>query len=140
MRDKIVFALFALVAFAGAVPQARAESKEVLSPIYTIDKIYKSMEGPQSSQQVTLLEGPPELVWITGFRTEMVEGDGKTPTLPEFMCHVNLDFDLAKHRTLMGSATNANGRILTLSQGQIDVKFPEGFGMPVMSNERLSLA
>ncbi len=115
------------------------QTKVVLSPVYTIDRIYKSMEGPQSSQQITLLDGPPELVWITGFRTEMVGSDGKTPTLPEFMCHVNLDFDVSNHRALMGSGTATNGRILTLSQGQITVSFPEGFGMPVMSNERLSL-
>jgi cyclophilin family peptidyl-prolyl cis-trans isomerase len=78
-------------------------------------------------------------VWITGFQTEMVGADGVTPTLPEFMCHVNLDFNAMEHKQLMGSGSNANSRILTLSQGQINVRFPEGFGMPVLSNEPLSL-
>ncbi len=119
--------------------QAPVLTKTTLSPVYTIDRIYKSMEGPQSTQQVTLLDGPPELVWITGFRTEMVGADGLTPSLPEFMCHVNLDFDAVKHKTLLGTGTNTNSRILTLSQGQISVRFPKGFGMPVLSNEALSM-
>jgi len=114
-----------------AAVQSADMTKVVLSPVYTIDRIYKSMEGPQSS--------PPELLWITGFRTEMVGADGETPTLPEFMCHVNLDFDAMKHRSAIGSGSANNSRILTLSQGQILVHFPEGFGMPVMSNEDLSL-
>ena len=121
--------------------RAAAETKSVLSPTYKVDRIIRSMEGPQSAQDVTLLAGlPPELVWITGLRTEMVGADGKTPALADFMCHVNLDFDVAKHRELLESASSANTRIFTLSQGQSAVRFPKGFGMPVMSNEALSLA
>ncbi len=140
MRKATLFSSVLVVALAAFNQRSGAETKEILSPVYLIDKIYKSMEGPQSSQQVALLDGPPQLVWITGFRTEMVGADGKTPTLPEFMCHVNLDFNPTKHRELMGSGTSSNGRILTLSQGMITVHFPKGFGMPVMSNEPLSLA
>src|SRR5665213_1268508 len=70
------------------------QTKVFLSPVYSIDKIYRSMEGPTSTQQVYLLDAPqPELLWITGFRTEMMGEDGETPSKPEFMCHVNLDFD-----------------------------------------------
>src|SRR5579871_4232775 len=97
MRKIIRLGLLLVIELSAVHPFLLAESKEILSPVYTVDRIYKSMEGPQSTQQVTLLEGPPELVWITGFRTEMVEADGKTPTLPEFMCHVNLDFNATKH-------------------------------------------
>lgn len=113
---------------------------EVLSPIYKIDKIIKSMEGPQSSQPVYLTDSqPPELLWITGFKTDMVGADGKTPSLPEFMCHVNLDYNPGLHSQLFNGNSGTNARLLTLSQGQINTQFPEGFGLPIMSNEPVSM-
>lgn len=119
---------------------APTHSLEVLSPVYKIDRIYKSMEGPQSSKPVYLMDSqPPELLWITGFKTEMVQADGTTPTLPEFMCHVNLDYNVAEHNKLFGEALNGSSRLLTLSQGQVSARFPDGFGMPILSNEPLSL-
>ncbi len=116
------------------------QSKEVFSQTYTIDRKYKSMEGPQSAQKVFLLEGQPaELLWITAIRTEMVGADGVTPLPPEFMCHVNLDLDSAYHKAVLGWEKNVNARILTLSQGQLEARFPKGFGIPILSAEPLVL-
>ena len=115
-------------------------SKTVLSPVYTIDKKYKSMEGPQSTQQVYLSDSKvPELLWITGFRTEMVGEDGSKPVLPELMCHVNLDYNVGDHRSFFNWSKNVTSRMLTLSQGQLESQFPEGFGLPILSSEALSL-
>lgn len=108
-----------------------AETKTFLSPVYSIDKIYRSMEGPSSTQQVYLVDSPtPELLWITGFRTEMMQADGVTPSKPDYMCHVNVDLDPAKHHST---------RLLTLSQGELSTQFPKGYGMPILSNDALSL-
>lgn len=131
--------LFTMVGL-GAAAEPPVQTKAVLSPVYSIDKIYRSMEGPSSAQQVTLLDQePPELLWITGFRTEMMGADGQTPSKPEYMCHVNLDLDVHQHRALFGAHAAGNARVLTLSQGELSVRLPQGFGMPVMSNEPLSL-
>src|SRR5688572_25701673 len=100
-----IFALLTSVTFVAVAQAANSlvQSKEILSPIYTIDRKYKSMEGPQSTAQVYLTDSPqPELVWITGFRTQMVGADGKTGSRPEFMCHVNLDYDAGAHRNFFG--------------------------------------
>src|SRR5262249_52483897 len=122
-------------------PPVPEQTKVVLSDVYTIDRKFKSMEGPQSSQQIYLVDvSTPELLWITGFKTEIVDADGTTPELPEFMCHANLDFNATHHQSIFGPYSSINGRILTLSQGQTNVRFPAGFGMPLMSNEPLSLA
>ncbi|MDE2313657.1 MAG: hypothetical protein KGL04_05750 [Elusimicrobia bacterium] len=120
----------------------RASSKIVLSKDYRVDRYYKSMEGPSSEQIVTLLNPkPPQLLWITGFKTEMVGADGKTPMPADFMCHANLDFaDMTRHRKLFGWKKNVSVRIATLSQGQLSVKFPPGYGVPLMSDEPLSIA
>jgi len=131
--------LAALVAAAPLV-EAQPQVLTVLSKTYTVDRKYKSMEGPQSSQQVTLLEGPAQLLWITGYEAVMVGPDGQTPTRQEFMCHSNLDFtDVTKHNSLFGAAKNISSRLFTLSQGQFTIDFPDGFGIPIRSDEPLNL-
>src|SRR5262245_22380156 len=52
---------------------------EYLSPVYTIDRIFKSMQGPASQEHVSLTEtGAPELLWITGYSAEVTGADGRT--------------------------------------------------------------
>jgi hypothetical protein len=117
------------------------QSIEALSQVYSITRKYKSMEGPASSQTVVLEPGKPsELLWITGFKTEIVQEDGKTPAPSEFMCHINLDANIGDHKQRFGWTKNVSPRLFTLSQAQFGVEFPRGFAMPVMSDESFSLA
>jgi hypothetical protein len=119
----------------------RADSRVVVtSKLYDVDRIYKSMTGPWSKQEVQLGEtAEPELVWITGAHVEMVDRDARKPMPELFMCHANLDLNVAKHQAVLGGREFPDGRMFTLSQGQLEVKFPAGFGIPVMSNETLDL-
>jgi hypothetical protein len=126
--------LFALAA-GGFASQIR-----VLSKVYTIDRKYRSMEGPSSVQKVYLGSSQkPELLWITGIRTEMVAEDGMTPQLPELMCHVNVDLDTGRHQALFDLPRPTAARLMTLSQGMLSAKLPPGFGFPIASNEPLLL-
>ena len=113
---------------------ANEESFEFTSEVYTVDRIYRSMMGPSSKALVTLVpeEEPRQLLWITGFDAVMVGADGETPMPQEFMCHSNFSVQ----RT---GPQRAYVRLFTLSQGQLSVKFPPGFGIPVMSDEIYSL-
>ena len=121
---------------AGSPPR----SAQVLSKTYLVDRKYKSMMGPQSTQPVFLLESQaPELLWVTGFKAVVVGPDGETPVSQEFMCHSNLDLNMNLHKRLFGLQRNAPNRIFTLSQGQQEIHFPEGFGLPVMSDEPFRL-
>ena len=114
---------------------------EVISPVYEINRIYKSMTGPWSNSEVRLLDtATPELVWITGLHVEMVGPDGAAHMPEQFMCHANVDFDADFHNDLFRSTKPLDGRLFTLSQGQLHVDFPKGFGIPVMSNEVLDLS
>ena len=81
----------------------------------------------------------PELVWITGAHVQMVDAEAGHPMSELFMCHANLDMVVEKHRSIFGFKGYRDGRLFTLSQGQLDVTFPEGFGIPVMSDEALQL-
>lgn len=115
-------------------------TQQVLSKTYTIDKIYRSMEGPSSVERVYLGDpAKPELLWLVGVRTEMVTEDGKTPQLPELMCHVNVDLDPVKHQAIFNFKRATATRLMTLSQGMLDAHLPEGFGFPLSSNEPLVL-
>ena len=124
-----------------AAAEAPARRVEVLSPIYTVDRLYPSMLGPSEIQPLRLLESePPELLWVTGFEATMVDASGENRLSQEFMCHSNLDVDGSLHRRLLGLPDRIHpNRAFTLSQGQTAVRFPDGFGLPVASSEPIKL-
>jgi hypothetical protein len=143
-RPNVTFIGAALAILTTAATLAAApvgQSKQFISPVYTIDKIYHSMEGPSSVERIYLGDpnGTAELLWVTGIRTEMVGADGSTPQLPELMCHVNIDLDPGKHQALFGFRRATAARLMTLSQGMLAAKLPDGFGFPLASNEPLML-
>jgi len=98
------------------------------------------MKGPQSTEKIYIDESEtPELLWITGYEAVMKGADGKTPQLQDFMCHSNLDYQPSEHRKYFGKGNYVNPRLFTLSQGQFSIKLPEGFGIPYISNQPMTL-
>jgi hypothetical protein len=115
-------------------------TKDILAPVYHVDRIYKSMAGPQSTSEFHLVdEKNPELLWIVGFEAVMVEKDGKTQASQEWMCHTNLDLDPTEHNRHFGGSKRISGRLFTLSQGQYRIDMPKGYGIPILSTELMSL-
>jgi cyclophilin family peptidyl-prolyl cis-trans isomerase len=53
------------------------------------------------------------------------------------MCHVNVDYDVARHHALFASRHSSGSRVITLSQGMTSGRVPDGFGFPIASNEHL---
>lgn len=116
-------------------------TKVIFSKPYRIDKKYTSMRGPYGFDDVVLYESEqPELLWIVGYETSAVAPDSDTPVSQEFVCHANLDFDAKDYRARFPQAPPLSGRVFTLSQGQQDIRFPEGFGIPVSSDLPITLA
>jgi len=114
-------------------------TKEILSPLYHIDKKYRSMMGPDALQKMPLLDSEePELVWIVGYQTTVMDDKGEEAS-PEFMCHANLDIPANRYYELFDTQASLSGRLFTLSQGQLDIAFPEGHGIPWISTETLNL-
>jgi len=144
-RSPLRLSLGLWVAVLGASAPAHSEdiihTKTVLSDVYTIDRIYKSMTGPSSTQQIYLSENhkEPELLWIVGYKAVMRGADGLEEMPQDFMCHSNLDYESWRHRYYYSKGNYGQGRLFTLSQGQLEVRLPEGFGIPVFSNEPFSL-
>lgn len=125
----------------GTPPEAAEPRTEVvLSKTYTVDRKYRSMKGPFSQQQLYLGDREQrELVWIVGYKAVMVGEDGVSPQRQEFMCHSNLDLNVGTHRMRFRTTPSFSSRLFTLSQGQQTIRFPPGFGIPVRSDEPLSL-
>ena len=124
-----------------AAPEASVYTRTVTSDAYHIDKMYASMQGPYGFDDVRLVEGDkPELLWIVGYRTTVIDANGQSERSQQFMCHANLDFEASDYYDRFPEAPPISGRIFTLSQGQQEIRFPEGFGIPVTSDLPISLA
>lgn len=119
---------------------AVTRTSDIYSEVFTIDRKYRSMMGPTAIVQGAISDAdPPELLWVTGYRAIMVEAEGDEPMPQDFMCHANLNLDIEAHRERFGWQKNASRRLFTLSQGQSEVRFPAGFGIPIASNEEISV-
>ncbi|MFT4623746.1 MAG: hypothetical protein ACI8PZ_002402 [Myxococcota bacterium] len=113
----------------------------IVSEAYRIDKKYMSMTGPYGFNDVVLLDADkPELLWIVGYTTTVVAAEDESELSQEWMCHANLDFDTSVYFEHFPTAPSLSGRVFTLSQGQQDIQFPGGFGVPVTSDLPISLA
>ncbi len=127
----------------GSADGAPVYRKEILTEVYTVDRIYKSMSGPMGMHRFEIDPGGgQELLWITGFEAGMVAPDGETAMSREFMCHSNLSlrpgpgFNYQFPTVLQPTG----GRLFTLAQGQLAIGLPKGFGVPVLSNQTVQIA
>ena len=113
----------------------RIYSGTILSPTYHVDKIYRSMEGPSGRGPFHLpATAQPELLWLVGYKAIVVDAETHDPVSQEFMCHSNLNLAAGQPAVV---SPHISGRIFTLSQGQQLIRLPDGFGVPVLSNQKL---
>jgi hypothetical protein len=119
---------------------APVESEVVYSDAFTIDTTWASMQGPYRVMHVQLTDSTShELVWVVGYEAAIVDADTREPKSSEFMCHSNVDLDMARHRQIFGWQKYPSRRLFTLSEGQTNVRLPDGFGVPLRSDEPLSV-
>ncbi len=130
----------AALLFTAACGQTTYDSLVIDAPTLEIDGAYRSMEGPSHVQQFRVLETErPQLLWITGYSSEVVDEAGN-PTNPEFLCHTNLSLvDARDHAARMHVRHVHSRRLFTTSQGMNEIRFPDGFGIPIWSDESLEL-
>lgn len=114
-----------------------------VSPTLLIDNVYTSMEGPKAMRGFQINPNSDSLVWISGYKTEVVAADGITILSNDFMCHTNLDFYdqtyYSKWQLPNRIGTNYP-RLATLTNGMESYAYPEGFGFPIKANEYLYLS
>lgn len=117
------------------------------SPVHTmllnsaplhIDTIYRSMQGPYRIEEFEI-EDNDELIWVTAYRSEIVDAHTEKEASPGFMCHNNLDIKDKSSFPWKVRTQGTSIRLFTLSEGQTSVRFPEGFGLPVPGDQTLSM-
>lgn len=129
---------------------AVSQSVETRSTLFTMDRVYKSMFGPIDYDELTLSSEPtastpgppkrPEVVWITGIRADIVDADDREQS-PEYFCHSNLRLASSQPMNRMrifGRKKPSKRKLFTLVQGQTEIHFPPGFGIPVLSNDHFA--
>ncbi len=122
----------------------KATEKIIDTEVMKIDKVFKSMEGPISNIRYRLSEPKedPELHWITGFKTHVLDEAAERPMSWDFNCHANFDIkDLRRHIGKFRKNTSVSQiRLCVISEGQTEVQFPAGFGIPVDSKTELRMS
>ena len=117
---------------------------ELYSPQFKIDRIYSSMTGPASVHRFSLMpSSAPELVWLTGYSTEVVDTDMVKILDEAYLCHNNLDYSVSSYYQNWGIEEREGvftPRMATITQGQTRIDLPKGFGIPLMSNQILTTA
>jgi hypothetical protein len=137
---KLLLSTGLVVGFACTKPPAApvVETRTVYSEPFSIDTLYASMQGPYQTLRVTLADtASHELLWVVGYEAAIVDAESKAPTSSEYMCHSNADLDMARHRQIFGWKKWPNRRLFTLSEGQSEVRLPEGVGVPMRADEPL---
>ena len=111
----------------------------MVSPAFYIDGIYKSMEGPKSSNYIQLSQDTT-LLWITGFHVRAINSKDKKQISNDFICHTNVDFNDVKYFSnfhLEKRIGKQYPRMSSLSHGLENFKFPKGYGVPMKGNDML---
>jgi hypothetical protein len=117
----------------------RSQQYTMISPAFYIDGIYKSMEGPKSSNYIQLSQDST-LLWITGFHVKAVNSGNKKQISNDFICHTNVDFNDVKYFSnfhLENRIGKQYPRMTSLSHGLENFKFPKGYGIPMKGNDLL---
>lgn len=77
-----------------------------------------------------------ELLWFTGIKLIVLDENDKPMPTAEFICHLNVDVDLPfRQKVFPDTQHTGNARIMTLTQGQTEFNFPDGYAVPVASDE-----
>jgi hypothetical protein len=79
-----------------------------------IDGLYRSMDGPMERVEFDATG----IDWVTRFRTEVISADTLEPLGDAFFCHSQLQ---------LGNLT----RLMVTASGIDEVRFPDGFGLPL---------
>jgi hypothetical protein len=112
---------------------------KMISPAFYIDGIYKSMEGPKSSNFLQLSQDST-LLWITGFHVKALDSKTRKQVSNDFICHTNVDFNDVKYFSnfhLESRIGTQYPRMTSLSHGLEDFSFPKGYGVPMKGNDLL---
>ena len=116
-----------------------SETYKMISPEFYIDGIYKSMEGPKSSNYVQLSQDST-MLWLTSFHVKAIDNKSLQTISKDFICHTNIDFNDVNYYSSLHLEKRIGKqypRLTSLSHGMENFSFPAGYGVPMKGNEFL---
>lgn len=157
----VVFSVLCLLFLAGCESQpgwqertTDYESEHVYiatSPAFEVDAMYGSMQGPAQNHYFNLpIKTGWDVGWLTGYTVRVVPANHNqaadeslvTPELDAYLCHTNMDVDLEGYHKRFGVTSDRSlqtPRLFTVTQGQMGLDFPAGFGIPLRQRDNLSI-
>lgn len=121
------------------VISAGEKEYRMISPDFYVDDIYKSMDGPKSTNTVQL-SSDSAVIFITGFKVRALDSKTKAEISKDFICHTNIDFNDVSYYSSF-DLENRIGlqypRMATLSHGFESYQFPDGYGVPMKGRNLL---
>lgn len=118
--------------------QVIGKSDEFSSAELEIKGIQRSMQGPYDLKPIHLNKARKELIWLTGYKTSMVDAEGN-PVSDGYMCHNNLNIRNKLTSPWVIKTHGSNIRLFTLTEGQTELRLPPGFGIPIKSSQELEV-
>lgn len=100
------------------------KTKSFTSAAVHLDRAYLIMQGPVSKSEAVL--GDPSdgnELWIKSFRVDITDNNG-VPR-PQNLCHAWANF----------GSRPGDQNLMSISQGMAEMKFPEGYGMPLKNDQ-----
>jgi hypothetical protein len=89
---------------------------------------------------IDTIDKPRTLLWLKAVKVEVLDEHDRVLPTAEFICHFNIDTNAKFHNKLFWQAEPCvTNRVITLTQGQTELKFPEGYAVPVASDEPWSV-
>lgn len=160
MLKKAVFIIVLLTSFGGVVsaldptpPRYKSAeegvtvyTEELLSKPLTIDKIYTSMLGPYDKLSMKLPNhgSKPQLIWLKEIDFIQTDVEGNEFSSEKHLCHGQLFYASTDKFQEVNQQRIKRGRsmprkMFTGIQGQTDLKLPEGFGIPMYTDEEYQI-
>lgn len=112
------------------------DSFSIQSQTLYIDTIYRSMQGPYTSDKF-YLETEDDLIWVVGYTCKVIDAVTNEPVSYDYLCHNNLSFANPESYPWVIKTQGTDKRLFTLTAGQTKVMLPEDYGIPVHSDRQL---
>lgn len=111
---------------------------EIISPVIHINKIYNSNSGPVQTFYFKPDNSPKsELIWLTDYSVQVLDKENQLNLPQNFIGHSNLDIAFSElvHR----QEEVFSNRLAMVSQGHTAMHIPDGFGLPFLSLDNISV-
>lgn len=137
---RTILALSLLLSAAGCSPSPPPSPTQVPGEAVAIDRLYPPATGPSTNQTFTLLKSYPQKVWLTGVDIAVKDQTTDAP-VKGVLSAATVGFqDVERHRQLNALDGPLSPSLFHPGPELTSLELPDGYGIPLQSNEQLYLS